>query len=455
MTASEASKLLAWTIIGSQLAPPLMFSGVAVALPPMAADLGATATQVGLVETLFLAGGLGFLLPIAHLADAGDKRTLYKIGLLAFGLLSLAIGAVSAVPLILGIRLLQGVSSAILASTGVAVLMEIVPPAQRGRAIGSAIGAAYAGLTLGPIGAGLVSDHFGWRGVFLAGGALLLIAAFVVQLMMPSRWRRPAALPHGGSTATVILAVLSLVAGSATLHHGVLGYGLFAAGLLLATGFVALQRRLPAPLLDVRALGRNREVASALLIQLLLYMNAFTSVFLLSLFMQVGLGHSAKSSGQVIAVGSVLMALVAPIAGRLADRYPPRLISTVGVALVFSAVLLALRFDEASGLGDVALMLALQGVGFAFFSSPNMAIIMGGLPKEAGSMASALAAKSRSLGMVFGMLASAVLISLELGDAPVQARPEALIGILGSAYVILAATTAAALVVSMVGSVRR
>src|SRR5690606_12286897 len=117
-------------------------------------ELDAGAVSLGLVETLYLAGSLAFLLPIGRLADATDKRFLYKWGLLAFSLLSLLIAALSSVPAILVVRFLQGVTSALFAVTGAAILADIVPAPQRGRAFGASIGAIYTGLTLGPLAAG-------------------------------------------------------------------------------------------------------------------------------------------------------------------------------------------------------------------------------------------------------------------------------------------------------------
>ncbi|MCP5046777.1 MAG: MFS transporter [bacterium] len=166
MTQTKNNRLLVWTIVASQFTPAFMFSGVAVALPAMGTDLDAGATSLGLVETLYLAGSVAFLLPIGRLADASDKNTLYKFGLLSFGVSSILIGLLSSMPAILVIRFLQGVTSAIFSATGPAILADIVPAEQRGKAYGSSMGAIYTGLTLGPIVAGFLIDLWGWRASF-------------------------------------------------------------------------------------------------------------------------------------------------------------------------------------------------------------------------------------------------------------------------------------------------
>jgi MFS family permease len=442
------NRVLVWVLIISQFAPPFMFSGVAVLLPQMGADLQAGATSLGLIETLFLAGQLSFLLPVGRLADAADKRTLYKIGLFAFAFFSLAIGLLSWLPGILTIRFFQGVTSAVFATTGTAILADLVPAKERGAAFGRAIGAVYVGLTIGPIVAGYLISLWGWRSVFIFGAAVLFVGAVMVQVMMPSGWKRPENVVHKSSTGLMLATVLSLVAGTAALREGQFGGPLIVFGILLGIVFVLVQKRVDRPLVDVRALMANRPLRGALLIQMLLYMNAFTSIFMMSIYMQVTLGHQAQTSGQVLAVGSVIMAVMAPIAGSLSDRYSPNRISTIGVSLVMIMALLALTLQNTSTLVLVIAVLVLQGLGFALFSSPNMALIMNSVPPTQVGMASALSAKARSLGMMSGMLVTGLLISLEMGNDPVEQHADRFIVVMHSVYAILAGLSALALFLS-------
>jgi MFS family permease len=449
---ARANPLLLPILAVSQFAPPFMFSGVAVALPAIAADLNAGATSLGLVETLFLAGGAALLLPFGRLADASDKASLYKLGLLAFALTSLLIGLASSMPMILVLRFLQGATSALIAVAAPALLADIVPPERRGKAYGSMLASIYAGLTLGPICAGFLVDLWGWRAVFLAGGAIIVLVYGVTHMVLASTWRRPQPRSvHLPSAVLVIAAMLLLVLGSASLRAGAASYALLAGGFVVAAVFVGWQRRLQQPLLNVDVLMRNTVLSKALLVQWLLYTNAFCSVLMLSIYMQIALGQPAKISGQVLAVGTILMAAVAPVAGILADRYRPIVIARIGVAVVMAGAIMATALDERSSLVHVALMLAVQGLGFALFSSPNMALVMNSVPANRASIASALAAKSRSLGMLTGMFIVAALISLNLGDDPVDRDPLRFVDTMTTAFVILAILALAALAISCAG----
>ncbi len=451
MPQSSENKLLARAIIASQFAPPFMFSGVAIALPTMGTELNAGGTALSLVETLFLAGSLAFLLPSGRLADAGDKRTLYKFGLLGFAISSLLIASVSSMPVIHVLRFLQGMTSAVFVATGPAILADIVPANRRGRAFGSSLGSIYAGLTLGPIVAGWLVEHFTWRGVFYFGALTLLAGYFLIRRMMPSTRNVPFRVLHWPSVGLVVAAVLSLVFGSTLVRNGSIGFVLIGCGGLLAGLFVLLQKRLARPLLNVSAVMANHVLRNALFIQMLVYMQAMTAMFLLSLYLQVSLGVPADRTGPVLAIGSVIMALLAPFSGRLADRFRPNLLSAAGVASILVTGLMATTLDEGTSLWFVRGMLIFQGLGFALFSSPNMMIIMNSVRPTKMSMASALGAKSRSLGMILGMLIASVLISLEIGTDSVKAHPEAVIRIASTTFTILAGALTLALLLSVFG----
>ena len=445
--------LLVPAIAASQFAPPFMISGVAVALPALGADLAAGATALSLVETLFLAASVALLLPAGRLGDAADKATLYKLGMAAFALSSILVGLASSMPAILALRFVQGVTAAAVQATGPAIVADAVPPERRGWAYGITIGAIYAGLSLGPICAGFLVDLWGWRAVFLAGGALVLLLLAPIHFMLRASWRRPpAGSVHWPSTFLATAAMLALVGGAATLREGAIGYGAMALGFFLLFLFITWQRRLAQPLLNVELLLRNTVLWNALLVQWLLYCNAFGTVFLLSLYMQTVLGHSANTAGQVLAVGTLLMAAIAPLAGILTDRTRPAAIASGGVAVVLVAALMATGLGAGSPLVQVGLVLAVQGVGFAFFSSPNMTMVMNAVPPNRTSIASALSATARSLGMVSGMLIVAALVSLNLGHNPVGADPARFVATMHTSFWILAAVTLAALAASLLGN---
>ncbi len=442
----QSDRLLVWAIVAAQFGPPFMFSGVAIALPAMGQELQMSATELGLVETTFLASATAFVLPAGRFADVADRRSLFKWGLVAFGLLTIAIGFLSSAMALLVVRFLQGVASAVCGATGPAILVELVPVGQRGRVFGAMLGVAYAGLSLGPFAAGAIIANCGWRAVFFFGAALILIGGVPILLRMASRWRAPGPWVHWPSLVLLVLAVCALVGGTASMQHAAVAWGSGLVGALLLAAFLWLQLRIENPLLDLRELVRNRTLGQALLVQVLLYLNAYCSLFMLSLFLQVTKGMAAPRAGLVLAIGSFVMACVAPFAGRLADRMRPQLVTAFGVSAVVVSSVLGTQLDASSGVLHVAFVLGAQGVGFGLFSSPNLAIVMSSMHGERSGMASALASQSRGLGMFAGMAVTGALVAMHFGSKAVTEEPQRFVVTMTSAYAVLLGTSALALV---------
>lgn len=445
---APTDRWLAAAIVAANFGPPFLFSGVAVALPAMGRDLAASATELGLVETTFLCSSLALLLPVGRLADASDKRTWFLFGLVAFAILSLAIAASSSMGLILLLRTLQGAASATYTATGFAVLADVVGKERRGRAFGAAIGVTYAGLSFGPLVAGVLVGQFGWRSVFVFGAALILCSSVVVFARLPRQWRAPARVVHGPSVALLAAAVAAAAFGSAVVHRGVLGASVLAMAVVFAVSFVFVQLRTKRPLLDLRALAANASLRAALLVQIVLYCTAFCSTFLLSLWLQAVRHVTPDTAGLVIASGSLLMAIVAPAAGRLFERFGAQRVTLLGVLFVLLATLLARTLDVGSEANWAGVVLGLQALGFGLFSTPNMARIMASLPERQSTMASALAAMARSIGMVSGMLLTNGAIALACGDGDAAAHPMEFVAAMRRVYTVLSATAVVALLLA-------
>jgi len=431
-----------------------MFSGVAIALPHMGSELSMSATSLGLVETTFIASSAAFLLPAGRLVDAGARGAIFRWMLLAFGLLSLAIGFVQHGSVVLILRFLQGLAAALCTAAGPALLMDFVPAERRGRIFGAMMGTAYAGLALGPFAAGWIIDHLGWRSVFFVGGAWILLGGIPALVQITEKWRAPISAMHLPSVALVVLGMTSVVAAVSAGEREASPWPWVAAAVVLLGGFLAWQPRLPDPLLDMRELRDNAVFRSALLVQALLYLNAYCSIFLLSLFLQVGNGLDAPTAGLWLASGSIVMAFVSPTAGRLADRMRPQRVAGFGVVCVLGSSVLGCQLGPESPAWHVGLVLGVQGLGFGLFSSPNLALILSSLPATRSGFASAIAAQSRGVGMFAGMAVTSALFASQFGARSVREDSAGLFTVVHTAYLVLLATSALALVLALFVAMR-
>jgi MFS family permease len=406
-----------WTVIFSNFATPFMFSGVGVALPSVARELAMSGADVGLFENLYLGTATALVLPFGRLGDAGDKNSLFTGALALFGATTLALAFLSSVPLFLLVRTLQGVSIALVTATNMAILTENVPRERLGGAIGLSIGAVYVGLSAGPFLGGVITTALGWRWVFalsalVTGGALVL-----AWRALPRRWRTPRLEFDWPGTLTSVAGLGLLVVGSGLAARSVAGWVLAGAGVASLAVFAIVELRASSPLVPVRALRGNPELLRAFVVQFLTYAGGMGTAFLFSLHLQVARGWTAGEAGRLLMLSPVLMACLAPVGGRLADRIRPQLVAAVGVVFVCAGTVAAWTAAGADSLVPVVASLVAHGVGFALFSSPNMAVIMRTAPAERTSVASALAAQMRSLGMVFAMMVITYFLARHVGEA--------------------------------------
>ena len=431
----------------SQFSSSLMHAIMGIALPAMGRDLDASGVQLGLAETVFLATTASLLLPIGRLADATDKNTLLKGGLLGLAATTFAIGLQPTMTAVVGVRCLQGVAAAFITATSMAIVADLAPKNRLGRMLGLAIGATYVGLSSGPFFSGLITTHLGWRWVFFLAAVPPFVSYLLSRTTLRSQWKPPNTKINLAHSGLLILSIVLLVAAGATFGRTIYAYGLAAFGLAVAAIYLAAELRAPNPLVKIEDVRANGPLSRALTVQFLIYCGTVGTTFLLSVHLQVILGYTPEEAGHVLVLGPVVMAAVAPVAGRFSDRIPADRICALGSVLILCSVGLASFVTVQSELPHFVAIMMFQGLGFALFSAPNMAIIMNSAETGERGLASALSALMRAFGMMVSMFVVTAYLSLRLGADAVQDRPDAFLTVMTwsfAAFTLLTALGAAA-----------
>jgi MFS family permease len=400
----------------SNFVTPFMGTGVVVTLPSMGRELAMSGTTVGLFEMAYLGAMAAFVLPAGQLADSGDKRSFFVLGMAVFALSTLGLAVTPNVEVAVLLRVAQGLAAAFVTATNMALLRESVHPNKFGLAIGINIAAVYVGMSAGPFVAGVLTTTAGWRSTYLISSAMAAGVTALALLVVRPRWTRPRGALDRIGTLLSTSALTLLLVGSTRVSNTSVGWFAVVAGLALFVVFVRQQSRVASPLLPVRLLAEHPVLTRALLIQLLTYAGGIGTTFLFTLYLQEARGWTAAETGALLMISPVLMAALAPVAGHLADRGRPQRVALLGVALIFVGTATAWAVGLSPSVPLVVGALVAHGVGFALFSSPNMTIVMTAVPPHHTAMGSALASSMRTLGMVVSMLLITVFLSLSLGD---------------------------------------
>jgi len=407
--------VLAVTTLASFLTP-FMGSSVNVALPAIGREFGLGALGLSWVATSYLLAAAMLLVPFGKLADLRGRTPVFLGGMTLYTAASLLCALAGSAGQLVAARVLQGTGGAMVFGTSVAILTASFPPAQRGRVLGINVAAVYLGLSLGPSVGGLLTEHLGWRSVFAVNVAAGTLTSLVAAFNLPRDARPPSGAPFDWPGAVLYSVGLAAVVSGFSRLPGWLGVVLFTAGASALALFVRRERSIADPLLDVRLFSRNRVFAFSNLAALINYAATYAVGFLLSLYLQNVRGLGAKAAGVLLVAQPLVQAAVSPFAGRLSDRVAPRTLASAGMAVIVGGLAFLSFLDAGTGMAWVAGMLAVLGVGFGLFSSPNTSAVMGSVERQDYGVASATLATMRMTGQAFSMGIAMLVFALAAGS---------------------------------------
>lgn len=381
-----------------------LISSINIALPAIETSLGLNAISLSWVITSFLVATGIFLLPVGKWGDISGNVRLFKIGLIIFTLASLLCAVSPSGVWLIVARFVQGIGAAFTNTTGQAILVANFPPRNRGQVLGISVASVYTGLATGPFIGGFLTQMFGWHSLFYMATVLGILSIIIVFVFLEKDAVR-ADIDKKVDLRGVLFFVLGLVAlvyGSSHIPSA-FGWGLMSFGVVMLVLFWVIESRLTNPIFETRLFTHNKLFGFSNLAALINYTATSAIVFFLSLYLQKIQGLPPREAGAVIIAQPVTMALFSPVVGRLSDKIQPRYFATLGMAMCSMGLFTMSFFNSATPLWLIVLVLIWEGLGFAFFSSPNMSTIMGSVDKSRYGQASGIASSMRIFGQIIGM----------------------------------------------------
>jgi EmrB/QacA subfamily drug resistance transporter len=330
-------------VLGSGMAF-LDATAVNVALPTLERELGAGMAGLQWTVDAYLLTLSAFLLLGGSLGDLFGQRRMFVIGVTWFAVASAACGLVSTTLGLSVARAIQGVGAAILVPGSLAVLRTSIAKEDQGAAIGAWAGLSGVTTAAGPLLGGWLVQSVSWRAIFFLNLPLGAVAIWsALRFLSASPGRGGVRLDVAGATAAAVGiggVTFALIEGPARgWPLPALGAAVLGVGALVA--FVPLERR-AAPMLPL-SLFRSHTFTAANLTTLTVYAGLGSAMFLLAITLQQALGYSPLASGAALLPVTLLLLVLSPIAGRLSQRFGPRIPLSVGPAVVALGLLLFLR----------------------------------------------------------------------------------------------------------------
>ena len=405
-----------WVIFAAILGSGVAFldsTVVNVALPAIGDDLGGGLS--GLQWTLdgYLLTLSALLLLGGALGDEYGRKRMFVLGLMSFTGASVLCGVAPSIGALIGARALQGVGGALLVPGSLALITASFRSEDHGSAIGAWAGLTGVATSIGPFLGGWLVDAVSWRLVFLINVPLAAIALWVTLRHVPeSRDPQAGRRPDfaGAATATLGLGglVFALIQGPAHgWSPGVVATGVLGAAALIAFPFV--ERRVSSPLVPLE-IFKSRQFSGANGTTLVVYAGLGVALFLVVVEMQTVLGYSALQAGTATLPITVLMLLLSPRAGRLAQRIGPRVPMTIGPLVVAMGLFLLARIGpDTTYFGGIFPGLVVFGLGLSLTVAPLTAAVMGSVEERHVGVGSGV---NNAVARVAGLLSVAVLPAL-------------------------------------------
>lgn len=385
-----------------------------VALPTIGRELGADpGSSIWVVNAYQLAITVA-LLPLASLGDKLGYRRVYITGLAVFVAGSLACALSQTLAQLTAARVFQGLGAAGLMSINAALVRFTFPARMLGRGIGLNAVVISISAATGPTVASAILAVAPWQWLFAVNVPLGLAA---IAMAIPNLPRTPGSgapldIPAG---LLNVLTFGGLILGAERLARDGLAAGIVPLAVGAAAGVLLVRRELPrnAPLvpLDLLRIPIFRLSVLASIVSFAAQMLAFVA---LPFHFQQELGRTAVETGLLMTPWPLAVAVAAPIAGRLADRYPAGILGGIGLVVFCCGLALLALLPEAATDGDIVWRMAVCGAGFGFFQSPNNRILVSSAPRERSGAAGGMLATARLLGQTTGAVTMAILFHAAL-----------------------------------------
>jgi MFS transporter, DHA2 family, multidrug resistance protein len=384
-----------------------------IALPAIAADLHVGPADVIWVVNVYQIALVATVLPLAALGDIIGHRRIYLGGLLLFTLASLACACAWSLPSLLTARVLQGLGASGIMSVNTALVRFIYPGRLLGRGFGHNAMVVATAFTLGPTIASGILSVGPWSWLFAINIPFGIVAILIGLKTLPRTPMATHAFDFPGALLTAACLGLFILGIGSAAHHvqpWQVSAELAAAVLL---GWVVMRKQAdhPAPMLPVDLFRRPLFALSAATAICSFAVQGLAFVSLPFYFEDI-LGRSQVETGFFMTPWPLVVAVMAPIAGRLSDRYAAGILGGIGLAILGLGMALLAMLPANPHIADIVWRMAVCGCGFGFFQTPNMKALMSSAPANRSGSASGMVATARLIGQTTGAALAALCFGL-------------------------------------------
>ncbi|HEX3540268.1 MAG TPA: MFS transporter [Acidimicrobiales bacterium] len=378
-----------------------------VALPTLVRDLHASTSQLQWIVDGYQLVFAGLLFTAGSLADRYGRKGTLSLGLVIFGVGTLASAVAGSADVLIATRAFMGIGGALIMPSTLSILGTLFPdPSERTRAIAIWAAMAAVGIAIGPVLGGLLLAHFGWGSIFTVNVPIVIAALVGGRFLLPtSRDPNPGRMDPLGSLLSIVALgslVFAVIEGPDRGWTSTTVLGVAALGALAVAAFVFCESRSANPMLDL-ALFRDRRFTMGAVSLTLLYFAALGTYFLFTQHLQFVLGYSALRAGVYSVPFALVLVGVSLQSPKAVRRFGVGRVTSVGLLIAAVGVAVRLPANAHTGYWLLLLSLVIIGVGVGSTIAPSTASIMSSLPPHQAGVGSAINDAARQVGAAAGV----------------------------------------------------
>jgi EmrB/QacA subfamily drug resistance transporter len=388
---------------------------VNVALPSIQRSLDASTASLEWTVNAYTLSFAVLLVTGGRLGDLFGRRRIFLAGVIVFACSSAAIGFSPSDSWLVAWRAVQGAGAAMMMPATLSIITNAFPAAERGKAIGTWAGVSALALAIGPVVGGFLVESVSWQSIFflnvpVAVGAIV-ITLFAVRESRDETVAQRIDVP-GVLTLTTGLAalVLALVEGNSWGWGSTRELALFAVAAIGLGAFATVEHRQSAPMVDF-SFFRSRTFLGANIVAFIVSFAMLAMFFFMALYMQNVLRYTPLQAGVRFLPSTLMIVLIAPLAGRLADRVGPRPLMTFGLTAVSVSLFWQSHLSVSTGYGALLPGFVLMGIGMAFVMSPMSTAAMNSVAQAKAGVASGILSMNRMVGGTFGVAVLGAMVA--------------------------------------------
>ncbi|AMD16681.1 major facilitator transporter [Methanobrevibacter sp. YE315] len=394
-------------------------NAVMVVVPSIASEFHMSNIVQNWVIIIFLLVVAVLSVPAGQISGKYGLKKVTILSVILFIIISIVNVLVTNSEQFLLCRVILGISLSFINVTSMAMIVSAFAPEERGKALGINITGVYIGLSLSPVLGGILNYQLGWRSVVLFGVPFLFVILALLLTKIDEEWITFEGIPLDLKGSLFYGVGMVLFMYGFTILNETLGVVLTVLGIIIFAMFAMIELKEDHPVFDVRFF-KNRKFLSANFASLCAYLATFAVTTILNYHLQYIKGFDSQLTGMILLVAPLCQVVLAPIAGRLSDKYVPQILAAIGMGLGTLSLVMFTFLDFNTSVEFLVVSMILYGVGFGFFSPPNTNVIMGSVPPKDTSVASAAVATMRTVGQAMSMGILTLVFAFVMGNVAIS-----------------------------------